>query len=187
MPAKRTALLCAAIATTCLATFIVSPLCMLAVASEQPKPESTIPEAGKVDAQAAFEKVKSLAGKWAGKTAHGDGSLEFRITAAGSAVAETMWPGSPYEMVNMYSIDGGELFLVHYCGMGNQPRMKLIAVEGDTLKFSAVSVANKSGPDASYMHSLDLTIAGDTIKEKWGHLAEGKVETHAEFELKKQQ
>jgi hypothetical protein len=139
-----------------------------------------------VDAKAAFAKVKALAGKWAGKTEHGDAVIEFRLTGAGTAVAETMFPGTAHEMTNMYSMDGEDLYMVHYCGMGNQPRMKLIAVEGETLKFEAVSVANKSGPDASYMHSLELTASNGKLKETWGHLDKGKVETHATFELDRQ-
>lgn len=140
---------------------------------------------GQVDAKGSFEKVKSLAGKWAGKTEQGDMVVEFRVTAAGSAVVETMFPGTPHEMTNLYSMDGDGLYMVHYCGLGNQPRMKLVASNG-SMKFVAVSVANKPDPDSQYMHSLELTLGDGKLKETWGHLDKGKVETHATFELAKQ-
>lgn len=111
--------------------------------------------------------------------------MEFRVTATGSAVVETMFPGTPHEMTNMYSMDGADLYMVHYCGLGNQPRMKLISNDG-SLKFVAVSVANKPDPDSQYMHSLELTIGEGKLKETWGHMDKGKVESHATFELGRQ-
>ena len=149
-------------------------------------PEGQLAPGGQVDAKGSFEKVKSLAGKWAGKTEQGEMVVEFRVTAAGSAVVETMFPGTPHEMTNMYAMDGADLYMVHYCGLGNQPRMKLVAADDKTMKFVAVSVANKPDPDSQYMHSLELTASDGKLKETWGHMDKGKVETHATFELSKQ-
>ena len=49
----------------------------------------------------------------------------IKVTAAGSAVHETIFPGTGHEMVSMYHADGKDLIMTHYCALGNQPRMKL--------------------------------------------------------------
>jgi hypothetical protein len=46
------------------------------------------------------------------------------VTAAGSAVHETLFPGQAHEMVSVYYRDGEDLLMTHYCALGNQPRMK---------------------------------------------------------------
>src|SRR4051812_11604246 len=83
-----------------------------------------------VEVKAAFARLKSLAGEW--KVAeldgvHGqhDGKITYKVTAGGSTVMETFFPGSDHEMVSMYHLDGDELVLTHYCAAKNQPRMKL--------------------------------------------------------------
>ena len=47
-----------------------------------------------------------------------------KVTAGGSAVQETLFPGQPMEMVSVYHLDKGDLVMTHYCVLGNQPRMK---------------------------------------------------------------
>ena len=79
--------------------------------------------------RAAFEKLKSLAGEWTGQTGQ-EGKVQevsavYKTTSNGSVVMETLFPGSPHEMVTVYYLDGEHLVLVHYCAAGNQPRMKL--------------------------------------------------------------
>ena len=50
---------------------------------------------------------------------------EFKTSAAGTVVMETMNPGTGHEMINMYHVDGDDLLLTHYCAGNNQPRMRL--------------------------------------------------------------
>src|SRR5436305_744807 len=83
-----------------------------------------------VEAKAALARLKSLAGEW--KVAeldgvHGqhDGKITYKVTAGGSTLMETFFPGSDHEMVSMYHLDGDDLVLTHYCAAGNQPKMKL--------------------------------------------------------------
>src|SRR5947207_11511699 len=75
-------------------------------------------------ASAALDKIKALAGTWktSGKPAM---SVVFKPTSGGSAVIETMFPGSGEEMINLYTASGDTIMLTHYCMLGNQPRMKL--------------------------------------------------------------
>lgn len=74
---------------------------------------------------AVFEKLKALAGEWhgyVGEPGH-PGRIDYRVTAGGSAVIETLFPGTPQEMISMYFLDRGQLILNHYCAAGNQPEM----------------------------------------------------------------
>jgi hypothetical protein len=69
-----------------------------------------------------------LAGTWVAADKDGKPTDQvvsvFRVTAAGSAVQETLFPGQPQEMVSVYHLDKGDLVMTHYCALGNQPRMK---------------------------------------------------------------
>jgi hypothetical protein len=41
--------------------------------------------------------------------------VEYRVTGAGSAVVETLFPGTPHEMVTVYHARKGVLCMTHYC------------------------------------------------------------------------
>lgn len=81
----------------------------------------------------AFEKLKKLEGRcsgpavWdqGGKKGNVDFNITYRTTSGGKAVMETMFAGTPGEMVTTYFLEGDDLALVHYCSAGNQPKMKL--------------------------------------------------------------
>jgi hypothetical protein len=98
-------------------------------------------DAPAVEAKAAFEKLKSLAGEWQSKSdGHGhdaSGKILYKVTSNGSVVMETYFPGSDHEMISMYHLDGDELRMTHYCAANNQPRMHLDkkASKPNDLKF----------------------------------------------------
>jgi hypothetical protein len=109
----------------------------------------------------------------------------FKVTAGGSAVIETMLPGTNYEMINMYTRAGENLWLVHYCAMGNQPRMKAVGIKDGVIKLEYVDGGNMKSRDESHMDSLELTIKGDTLVEKWTSYEKGKATGTEEFNLKR--
>lgn len=62
----------------------------------------------KPTSNAAFEKLKGLTGTWNANLMTPDGdttTVEYRVTAGGSVVMETMFVGKPEEMINMYTVD----------------------------------------------------------------------------------
>jgi hypothetical protein len=101
-----------------------------------------VAEPGGFEAQAAFDRLAAMEGTWTGMAA-GKGAAEaegsfavthtFQLSANGTVVMETMNPGTPHEMINMYHLDGGDLVLTHYCAGGNQPHMRSVA-EKSTLE-----------------------------------------------------
>src|SRR5438132_10787512 len=100
------------------------------------KAKSSSPKAS--PANAAFEKMKGLAGTWVSASNDAemkDAQVVYRITAGGSAVMETIMPGTDHEMVTLYTLDGDRIVLTHYCVLGNQPHMTSKGLIGDKIEF----------------------------------------------------
>src|SRR5262245_15458210 len=94
--------------------------CALAarVFAASPQQVPTAPETVVYDASSAFEYLKTLSGDWhRGGMDHEHGStarsVNFRTSAAGSNVLETIYPGSPNEMTTVFHMDGDKLLLTH--------------------------------------------------------------------------
>jgi hypothetical protein len=138
-------------------------------------------------AAASLDKLKALTGTWATEATDKKPtmSITFRPTSNGSAVIETMSPGTPMEMINMYTADGDTILMTHYCAMGNQPRMKLEPSTDKTMKFTFVDGGNIKTRNDAHMDSVVLTIDGDKFTEDWTSVADGKELEKAKFELHK--
>jgi hypothetical protein len=151
-----------------------------------------VAESGDAAKNPAFERLKTLEGTWTGSAAHdgggqasgGDVTVVYKVTAAGSAVQETLFPGTPHEMVTMYHLDGARLVLTHYCAAGNQPRMELEAsADPNVLSFTFVGGTNMSETDM-HMHSARITfVDADHVRSVWGSMKDRKPAGTATFEL----
>jgi hypothetical protein len=143
----------------------------------------------KVATNPAFEKMKSLVGKWEG-TALEDGksistNARFQLISDGSALLGWLNEGIADEMVTMFHMDGTDLMATHYCAVHNQPRLVLArGGEANKLVFKFKDGTN-IGPGAGYMHQVAFTIDGpDRHSEDWTYLDKGK-ETVAHFDFKR--
>lgn len=131
------------------------------------------PAAGEVDAKAAFEKMKTLAGNWNGMGDKGVATaVTYRLGANGNSVIETQCGGTSQEMVTVYSIAGSDLVATHYCNLGNQPHWKL-----DRGKSTADQLVFAFDGGTGLDPAKDGHIHGGTINFNPG----GKVETTWEF------
>src|SRR6266480_4580961 len=96
---------------------------------------------------AEFERVKQLVGAWEGTSDMGkEGEkvrVEYRLTAGGSALVETLFPGSAEEMVSVYHDRKGKLAMTHYCMLRNQPRMTLAKADAQTIEAQGGSGLEK--------------------------------------------
>jgi hypothetical protein len=114
-------------------------------------------------AHTRFEALKKLAGDWvaAGKDGKPTDTVvsSIRVTAGGNTVQETLFPGTPHEMVTMHYLEGSDLVLTHYCVMGNQPHMRA-ASGGDShrIAFEFSGGANIDPKSNDHMHQAELTI-----------------------------
>lgn len=146
------------------------------------------PDAAK---NAAFETLKSLAGTWTGKagakgTEGSTATVTYRLTAGGSALVETLFPGTAHEMVTVYHPDGAAVKLTHYCTAGNQPTLRLVAVDGNTYRFDFDSGSNMKPADM-HMHAMTLTIKdADHIVAEWTAFKDGQPIETAVFDLTRQ-
>lgn len=123
-------------------------------------------------ASSALDRMKGLAGTWEGEGM----TVTYKVTAGGSAVMETLGPGTEKEMITMYHVDGEDLVLTHYCMLGNQPRMKAPKdSKGDSIRFSFAGGGNLKAEKDMHMHSLVLTFQDkDHVKQEWTMFEGGK-------------
>ena len=107
-------------------------------------------KAAKSPAAVQLERLKALAGTWVAADKDGKPTDQvvsvIKVTAAGSAVQETLFPGQPHEMVSIYHLDKGDLVMTHYCALGNQPRMKAELPGGKLGMPEQQNTASSTGP-----------------------------------------
>ena len=140
----------------------------------------------------SLERLKSLSGTWRGPAVWDQGgkkgnvefTLAYRVTSGGTILEETMMPGTPGEMISLYYVDDGELVLVHYCNVGNQPRMKLgQSLKADDFVFVCVGGSNMTESD-SHMHSAQIEIIDSgRIKGRWTSVKGDKLNWEATADL----
>jgi hypothetical protein len=113
-------------------------------------------------ANAAFDRLATLAGNWKGKYTGPEGSFEgmasFRVVSAGSAIMLSMDEhNQDTEMITMFNPDGhSALVATHYCSGQNQPRMKMAGItDPNVLVFDFLDGTNLQG---GHMKKLVLTI-----------------------------
>jgi hypothetical protein len=136
---------------------------MLTVSLASQGGEKPVPKPPTPPTNAALEKMKKLAGTWLladtdGKPIEQVASI-IKVTAGGSAVHETLFPGQPHEMVSVYTVDGGDLIMTHYCVLGNQPRMKADPKSpSNQIVFQFAGGGNLDPKKDKHMHDATLTI-----------------------------
>jgi hypothetical protein len=134
------------------------------------KPEGKLPPP---PTNAGLEKMKKLAGTWL--TADKDGKPTdqvasiIKVTAGGSVVHETLFPGQPQEMISVYTVDGSDLIMTHYCVLGNQPRMKADPNSSENqIVFRFTGGGNLDPKKDKHMHEATLTIVDEEHIEVQG-------------------
>jgi len=137
-----------------------------------------------------LDRVKSLAGTWEMVGQDGQkATIVYQVSAKGSAVREIMFPGSEHEMTNMYTMDGPDLLMTHYCAMGNQPHMRAAAGKSDRIEFKTAGVSNLTAADQMFMGQMTLVfVDANHIRQEWRSIKDGKLEgDHAKFDLTRRQ
>jgi hypothetical protein len=76
------------------------------------------------DDHSAFAVLKQLAGEWTGTYDNEPVTLRYEVTAAGSTLVETSYPGGEEEELTLIWMDGDTLVAQHFCTFGNQPRYR---------------------------------------------------------------
>src|SRR5258707_466557 len=146
--------------------FFVCGLMLIALQAVTYGDDKTAGKLPPAPTNAGLEKMKKLAGTWvaadkAGKPTDQIVSI-IKVTAGGSAVHETLFPGQPHEMISVYTADGPDLVMTHYCVLGNQPRMKADPKSpANQIVFRFAGGANLDAKKDKHMHEATLTIVDD--------------------------
>jgi hypothetical protein len=143
-----------------------------------------------------FERIKQLAGEWTGKASFDEGgttavpidtTVVYKVTSGGSAVMETLFPGTDHEMVTMYHRNGDDLILTHYCAAGNQPRMKAQKLDNQNrIIFKFLDGTNLDSAKDMHMHEAVIEfVDAKHVKTEWTSYQDGKPAGTARFDLKR--
>ena len=138
---------------------------------------------------ASLDTIKALAGDWVAAEQAGDPAApvqsSIRVTSAGHAVLETLFPGTAHEMVTIYHMDGTELVLTHYCSAGNQPHYKASRGASEhELIYTCQGGANIRSADDAHMHEGRLTIVDEHhFRSEWKMFEKGACTETASFDL----
>ncbi len=138
----------------------------------------------------AFARMTTLVGKWEGKMGEGaesmPASVEYRLTGSGTALVETLGPGSPFEMVSVYHMDNDSLVMTHYCGAGNQPFMKFKPGKVASVVFFDFVRGSNMKPGDMHMHRVTHTFDGpDHVVSEWQSFKDGKPGEKAKFDFRR--
>ena len=165
-----------------LATVTVVASLLLAAGASAMEKEGSLPPA---PSSPGFDHLKALAGDWTMTGGDGSVAASYKVTANGSAVRETLFPGTPHEMLTVYTMEGGDVVLTHYCVLGNQPHMKAShGTAANQLAFKYVGGGNIKAPTDQHMHDATITfVDADHITSEWAMYQDGKQTEVKKFEL----
>ncbi len=152
------------------------------------------PQAVVYDAASAFEFLKTLTGEWersGGDHEHGGSSrsVTFKVTAAGSSVMETIFPGDPSEMITIYHMDGDDLLLTHYCALHNAPIMKFEkSKKPGEIKFAFHGGTNFDPKVDMHVHEGVMRIKNpNTFESSFVTFSDGKADGNPSGIMKRKQ
>jgi hypothetical protein len=148
--------------------------------------DSHAPYTGSAD----FERLKGLAGTWQGRTVmqgkEEQVQVEYRVSSAGSTLVETMFPGTPKEMLSVYHDQDGKPGMTHYCAMKNRPNLAMQSSSDSRIHFKFTGSDSVDPEKDAHMHELIIHfIDKDTIEQDWVMYRDGKPVEATSIELKR--
>jgi hypothetical protein len=125
----------------------------------------------RAQAQAGFDKLKTLVGEWEGRNSEGvRATATYQLVSGGTALMETLSTEGESSMVTMYTLDGERLALTHYCAANNQPRMQTSPLTDvpQTLDFRFTGGTNLENGSEPHMDGLVVTFEdADHLTQRW--------------------
>lgn len=146
---------------------------------------------GQVDALAVFARLKTLAGSYqvAIEGMPAPTEVSYESVSGGHALLERLNVGAPEEMVSIYFLEGTELVMVHYCGIGNRPHLRLDRTQStiDRLVFTYDSTTTgiEAHHDAHIHGAIFKFVDADTIDVEWDFWDAGTSQHKKVFPLRR--
>jgi len=127
----------------------------------------------------ALKVIKSLVGDWVELSPQGKvGSnivSSYALTSGGTAIREVIFPGSDHEMITMYSLEGDDVLLTHFCILGNTPKYRAKLQGDNRLVYECLGGANISSENDKHMHRGSVKIVDpDHLQTEWLQFENGK-------------
>jgi hypothetical protein len=146
--------------------------------------------AAPLDGKAAFAQLKTLAGDWEGAVVGqpGEHAVQYRVTSGGNAVIESLFAGTPHEMVSVYFMNGEDLVLTHYCSAANQPRLRLdrAASSAQELRFAFDGGTNFDPAKDAHVHAGRIRLlSAQQLDAEWEFFENGQRGHSGRFLLKR--
>lgn len=148
---------------TMLATAALAGACVLPALADGP------------DQKAAFERIQSLAGEWAGRMedplSGPPAAVRYELASGGQAVIERQNSGQSFESVVVYFLADGKLRATLYSGAGNQPGYRLDKDSTDELlQFELDGGTGFDRDRDGHVRRGEIRIlAPDRIEQRWFH------------------
>lgn len=125
-----------------------------------------------------YSVFRSLEGNWH-SVSPGSGmppaTVNYRTIASGSAVVETVFAGTPHEMISVIYLDGEQLRMTHYCAARNQPHLYAKMIADDSVLFVTDYVSNHDDPAEVYMGEAKWTFSDkNNLTTNWWSFQDGK-------------
>lgn len=130
------------------------------------------------DAQALFDRMKRLVGTWSASQPGRSASEEattFELAGGGRVLV--LESGGTLE--NTFHLDNDRLMLTHYCGSGNQPRMRVREATDRRISFEMFDITNLANPRSYHTTHLDVDfVSADRIVLTYRGTSGGPQVTH---------
>src|SRR5262245_8346895 len=130
-------------------------------------------------------RLAGLAGEWQGsftwsgaRTGTGVVKATYLVTANGTAVIENLVMGNDTQpsMTSVYHLDGPDLRMTHFCGAGNQPRLKASQIDEakGIVQFAFVDATNLAVQPA-HVDAVEIRIvSADQLVVRFTFVGGGK-------------
>ena len=103
-----------------------------------------------------YDQIKALAGDW------------YLVRGVRLGVELESNFDEPNEMTSVYDLNAGQLYMDHYCSLGNQPRMVAAPTTLDEIPFKLLSVTNMAGKNDLHISSHSAATTRSTAtKADW--------------------
>jgi len=157
------------------ASVILSTL--LSAALGAPLPDGQAHALSAMRARQIFATLKSLQGRWRGRSTRGwTEEATIRVIARGSVVEMASFDAHPGEqMRTMFHLDGDRLLLTHYCVARNQPRLVARAEGGEGIRFEFVDATGIASRDQGHMDkAVYRFLDADHFVTRWTWYQDGR-------------
>lgn len=127
----------------------------------------------------AFERIKTIAGRWtfrdsvegaSTRPAVVAGIVSYTLVSNGTTIQETV-SGPDHDVANMISmirVDGDRLVLDHYCSSGTQPRLVSTGLEDNRIRFVFESGTGLASLATGHIHAATFTFLPDGgFESRW--------------------